>query len=72
MLHKAGAEVSVAGNGRLAIENVREAQACGSPFDIILMDMQMPEMGRLCRFGVASSGGREGADHRPDGSRHVR
>ena len=41
-LTKAGAEVEIAGNGRIAVE---KAQAAGAEsFDVILMDMQMPEM----------------------------
>ncbi|MGE3819629.1 MAG: ATP-binding protein, partial [Isosphaeraceae bacterium] len=40
-LNKAGLEVAVAENGRLAVERVL---AGGPPFDAILMDMQMPEM----------------------------
>ncbi|HVJ68069.1 MAG TPA: response regulator [Caulifigura sp.] len=39
MLRKAGAEVVIAENGRIAVEQV----TCGA-FDVILMDMQMPEM----------------------------
>lgn len=59
MLRKVGAEVSVAANGRLAVESVREALACGSPFDIILMDMQMPEMDG---YAASSLLRREGVD----------
>jgi signal transduction histidine kinase/DNA-binding response OmpR family regulator len=38
-LRKAGATVSVAANGRIAVEAARAQE-----FDLILMDMQMPEM----------------------------
>ena len=41
VLEKAGAEVTVKENGKLAAE---AALAEGSPFDVILMDMQMPVM----------------------------
>ena len=43
-LREAGAEVTIAGNGRLAVEAATKAQQTGQPFDIILMDMQMPEL----------------------------
>jgi signal transduction histidine kinase/HPt (histidine-containing phosphotransfer) domain-containing protein len=43
-LNKAGAEVAVATNGRIACEMATEALAAGKPYDVILMDMQMPEM----------------------------
>lgn len=45
-LRKAGAEVTIADNGRIAV-NFAAAQ----PFDLILMDMQMPE---LDGYGAAS------------------
>jgi signal transduction histidine kinase/CheY-like chemotaxis protein/HPt (histidine-containing phosphotransfer) domain-containing protein len=38
-LTAAGAEVVIAGNGRIAVDAVR-----GSRFDLVLMDMQMPEL----------------------------
>ncbi|MCA9267555.1 MAG: response regulator, partial [Planctomycetales bacterium] len=41
VLRKAGAEVTVVDNGRLALDAVHQAQ---TPFDVILMDMQMPSM----------------------------
>jgi CheY-like chemotaxis protein len=41
-LKKAGAEVEVAANGRIAVDRLTELDAAG--FDAILMDMQMPEM----------------------------
>ncbi|MCC7204721.1 MAG: PAS domain S-box protein [Phycisphaeraceae bacterium] len=44
LLRKAGAEVEVAENGRLAYEAAIAAHKAGRPFDLILMDMQMPEM----------------------------
>ncbi|MBN1393965.1 MAG: PAS domain S-box protein [Pirellulales bacterium] len=42
ILEKAGAKVLLAENGRVALEMVHEAQRGGRPFDLILMDMQMP------------------------------
>ena len=44
ILEKAGAKVTVAENGRLALDAVLAADGDGSPFDVILMDMQMPVM----------------------------
>ena len=44
LLRKAGAEVIVAENGRVALEFIAAAGAADSPFDVILMDMQMPVM----------------------------
>lgn len=43
-LRKAGAECEIAENGKEAIDQVVEATESGTPFDIILMDMQMPTM----------------------------
>jgi signal transduction histidine kinase len=42
LLRKAGAKVSLVENGQLAVEAVQTAQRRGTPFDLILMDMQMP------------------------------
>ena len=44
VLRKAGAEVSVAENGEVAIDLALAAKQAGSAFDIILMDIQMPVM----------------------------
>ena len=44
LLKKAGARVTVVENGKLAVEEIENANANGSPYDIILMDMQMPVM----------------------------
>ncbi len=43
-LRKAGLEVSTAENGRIAVDKASAALGNGEPFDLILMDMQMPEM----------------------------
>ncbi|MEQ9379837.1 MAG: ATP-binding protein [Pirellulales bacterium] len=44
ILRKAGAEVKVVENGQCALDAVKLAQEEGLPFDLILMDMQMPVM----------------------------
>ena len=44
LLRKAGAEVAVVENGRIAIETAMLAAREGHPFDLIFMDMQMPEI----------------------------
>ena len=46
-LRRAGADVTIAGNGRLAVESVLAAHHSdnsGQRFDLVLMDMQMPEL----------------------------
>jgi len=43
-LKKAGAEVTLAENGELAVEAALRAEKEGTPFNAILMDMQMPVM----------------------------
>lgn len=43
-LTEAGAEVSVADNGKIACDLVASAAKAGTPFHLILMDMEMPEM----------------------------
>lgn len=43
-LEKAGANVTIADNGKLAIELLEAMLADGNSFDLILMDMQMPVM----------------------------
>ena len=44
ILRQAGAAVDVASNGRLALEAVVRASSQHRAYDVILMDMQMPEM----------------------------
>jgi CheY-like chemotaxis protein len=42
LLKKAGAEVEVVENGQVAVDRALGAAADSRPFDVILMDMQMP------------------------------
>jgi CheY-like chemotaxis protein len=42
LLRRSGADVTVAENGRVAVEQVLAAQSTDAPFDAVLMDMQMP------------------------------
>jgi signal transduction histidine kinase/ActR/RegA family two-component response regulator len=44
MLNRAGLDVTIVENGLLAMEAAWKAQREGTPFDLILMDMQMPVM----------------------------
>ncbi|MBN2292264.1 MAG: response regulator [Pirellulales bacterium] len=44
ILQKAGVDVTVADNGKIAYDLALEALEQGKPFDVILMDMQMPEL----------------------------
>jgi len=44
ILSKAGARVELADHGGIGVERALNAQMSGQPFDVILMDMQMPEM----------------------------
>jgi signal transduction histidine kinase/DNA-binding NarL/FixJ family response regulator len=43
-LESAGLDVVVADNGKSACEQAFKAKNAGTPFDVILMDMQMPEL----------------------------
>ncbi|MBU0641545.1 MAG: response regulator [Planctomycetes bacterium] len=45
VLRKTGARVTVVENGRLAVDAALAARDASEPFDVILMDMQMPVMG---------------------------
>jgi signal transduction histidine kinase len=42
IMKKAGAEVTLADNGQIGLELAMAAKSEGRPFDVILMDMQMP------------------------------
>ncbi len=43
-LSKAGARVQLAENGKLGLDAYEASVVAGTPFDLIFMDMQMPEM----------------------------
>ena len=43
-LRKAGAIVDVADNGQIALEMIEAESARGTPYDLLLTDIQMPEM----------------------------
>ncbi|MBA4020372.1 MAG: hypothetical protein C0483_24690 [Pirellula sp.] len=43
-LRKAGAEVDIADNGRIAMKMLEQAATEGRPYDLLLTDVQMPEM----------------------------
>jgi hypothetical protein len=48
-LQRAGADVTVCADGRAAVEAVQAAEAHGTPFALVLMDVQMPgASGRTC------------------------
>jgi CheY-like chemotaxis protein len=57
LLRKAGADVTVVENGQLAVDAVRARQHGAAPFDVVLMDMQMPV---LDGFAAARTLRREG------------
>jgi len=44
VLQRAGAKVVTVENGQLAVDEAQAASHAGTPFDVILMDMQMPVM----------------------------
>ncbi len=44
LLRRAGATVVLAGDGKEGVERALEAESKGEPFDLVLMDMQMPIM----------------------------
>lgn len=47
MVEKAGHDCVLASNGREAVESALEASREGKPYDLVLMDMQMPELDGL-------------------------
>ena len=47
LLNKLGHRPTIAGNGEAAVESWAAARAAGAPYDLILMDVQMPVMDGL-------------------------
>ena len=60
LLEQRGHHVSMVGNGRLAVE-----RAAQQPFDVILMDVQMPEMGGLEATAAIRAAERQSGGHVP-------
>jgi len=60
VLKKAGAEVIAVENGRAAAEAALEAARIGRPFDVVLMDMQMPELDGYSATALLRSKGYSG------------
>jgi Amt family ammonium transporter len=57
ILKKAGADVTVVENGQSAMESAVQARDAGRPFDVILMDIQMPVMdGYTATFRLREAG----------------
>jgi signal transduction histidine kinase/DNA-binding response OmpR family regulator len=44
MLKRAGLDVALAEDGQIAVDHVMASFAAGTPYDVVLMDMQMPVM----------------------------
>jgi len=44
LIRKAGATIELADNGRIALDMLDQAEAAGTPYDMLLTDIQMPEM----------------------------
>jgi len=47
ILRKAGADVTIAANGQEGVDSACAARKDGSPFDMIVMDLQMPVLNGL-------------------------
>jgi CheY-like chemotaxis protein len=60
VLRAAGADVAFAENGRAAVDCAREAVRDGAPFDVILMDMQMPVLDGYAATRELRAGGFDG------------
>ena len=72
LLTQRGASVTVAENGRVAVEKVVQARDAGQPFDCVLMDMQMPVLDGYGAAQELRAGRLPHANHCPDGPLHAR
>ncbi|MGE3163947.1 MAG: ATP-binding protein [Planctomycetota bacterium] len=66
ILRKAGAEVVVAQNGRVALDLLDEAEANAEPFALLVTDIQMPEMDGYSLARATAEPRFDAADHRTD------
>ena len=57
ILRNSGAKVAFAENGRAAVDSAQGALREGAPFDVILMDMQMPVLDGYAATRELRSGG---------------
>ena len=71
MLRKAGSEVTVAENGQVAVDLARAARDAGMPFDMIVMDVQMPVLDGLAATRELRAAGFTQPDYRLDGQGRV-
>jgi PAS domain S-box-containing protein len=60
VLRRGGAEVEIADNGRIAVDAVERDRHAGRTFDVIFMDMQMPEMDGYAATSLLRERGYEG------------
>ena len=60
LLKKAGADVTLAENGQIAVDETNAAIEAGQPFNVILMDMQMPIMDGYTATRTLRDAGYEG------------